>query len=139
MPCNHCATPPPPTPSHTQAQLHQDELYPHACHAQELLAWPRRWRLILREIRHYKPQVLCLQVRRSVGVLGRRVGVLGRRRGSSQSCQVGLADACPPPPGGHPQEVDRWEEVRAALGDLGYEGSYVQRSGGRPDGCATLW
>ncbi len=37
------------------------------------------------------------------------------------------------------QEVDRWEEVRAALAPLGYEGAYVQRTGGRGDGCATLW
>lgn len=37
------------------------------------------------------------------------------------------------------QEVDHWEDVQEALGQLGYTGTFQQRSGGRPDGCATLW
>ncbi|KXZ51195.1 hypothetical protein GPECTOR_13g682 [Gonium pectorale] len=37
------------------------------------------------------------------------------------------------------QEVDDWQGVRAALAALGYDGVHAQRTGGRGDGCATLW
>ncbi|KAG2498459.1 hypothetical protein HYH03_003713 [Edaphochlamys debaryana] len=37
------------------------------------------------------------------------------------------------------QEVDDWPGIRNALAPLGYEGVHVQRTGGRGDGCATLW
>jgi hypothetical protein len=37
------------------------------------------------------------------------------------------------------QEVDDWPGVRSALRTLGYDGVHLQRTGGRGDGCATLW
>ncbi|GFR43062.1 hypothetical protein Agub_g4069 [Astrephomene gubernaculifera] len=37
------------------------------------------------------------------------------------------------------QEVDDWPGIRSALLPLGYDGVHVQRTGGRGDGCATLW
>lgn len=37
------------------------------------------------------------------------------------------------------QEVDRLDDFRSQLGPLGYDGDYVQRTGGRLDGCATFW
>ncbi|KAF6259941.1 hypothetical protein COO60DRAFT_946990 [Scenedesmus sp. NREL 46B-D3] len=37
------------------------------------------------------------------------------------------------------QEVDRYEELEAELEKLGYAGIYLQRDGGRRDGCATFW
>lgn len=37
------------------------------------------------------------------------------------------------------QEVDHYEQLRDLLQQHGYTGSYVQRTGGRPDGLATFW
>ncbi|GIM12728.1 hypothetical protein Vretimale_15903, partial [Volvox reticuliferus] len=37
------------------------------------------------------------------------------------------------------QEVDDWPGLRKELAALGYDGVHVQRTGGRGDGCATLW
>jgi mRNA deadenylase 3'-5' endonuclease subunit Ccr4 len=37
------------------------------------------------------------------------------------------------------QEVDHYEHLRDLLQEHGYTGSYVQRTGGRPDGLATFW
>ncbi|GLI66132.1 hypothetical protein VaNZ11_009863 [Volvox africanus] len=37
------------------------------------------------------------------------------------------------------QEVDDWVGLREELAALGYDGVHVQRTGGRGDGCATLW
>jgi mRNA deadenylase 3'-5' endonuclease subunit Ccr4 len=37
------------------------------------------------------------------------------------------------------QEVDRWDDLAAALGAAGYAGAHAARTGDRPDGCATFW
>lgn len=37
------------------------------------------------------------------------------------------------------QEVDKLEDFRRQLEPLGYKGDYLQRTGGRDDGCATFW
>jgi len=37
------------------------------------------------------------------------------------------------------QEVDRYQDLAAVMAQRGYEGAYVQRTGGRADGCATFW
>lgn len=37
------------------------------------------------------------------------------------------------------QEVDKFLDLKAALGPLGFDGSHVQRTGGHADGCATFW
>ncbi|KAG1676634.1 hypothetical protein FOA52_008763 [Chlamydomonas sp. UWO 241] len=37
------------------------------------------------------------------------------------------------------QEVDRFDDLALGLGQLGYVGEFLQRSGGRQDGCATFW
>ncbi|EFJ41128.1 hypothetical protein VOLCADRAFT_98932 [Volvox carteri f. nagariensis] len=37
------------------------------------------------------------------------------------------------------QEVDDWPRLRQALGAVGYDGVHLQRTGGRGDGCATMW
>lgn len=39
------------------------------------------------------------------------------------------------------QELDavHYPSMSTALGQAGYDGDYVQRTGGRGDGCATFW
>ena len=37
------------------------------------------------------------------------------------------------------QEIDHPEDFTGALAPLGYEWRYTPRTGGRSDGCLTLW
>lgn len=37
------------------------------------------------------------------------------------------------------QEVDKLDDFKRQLEPLGYKGDYLQRTGGRDDGCATFW
>ena len=37
------------------------------------------------------------------------------------------------------QEVDRYNDLEAALDEMGYQGVFLQRTGGKPDGCATFF
>ncbi len=49
--------------AHSQAHEHKRELYPHAARDPEVLTWHKRWGLIQQEVQHFRPDVLCLQVR----------------------------------------------------------------------------
>jgi mRNA deadenylase 3'-5' endonuclease subunit Ccr4 len=60
-------------------------------------AWTYRLPLILAEILHYAPSILCLQ------------------------------------------EVQSFPQLADTLCSWGYQGCFVPRTGGKPDGCAMFW